>query len=245
MGQQGKAASASPLSKRHRDVLGIIIYGRGVRYSAARQREVIAVAVRPRKWLEISKHDSLFDQVMHTAVAGRCLAIQWLFLACDKSASGRRNKTLVANFVKSVRSHGGEIYEVGSGRCTDGRKARSDMISVTQEAVDAILRGRVPRTLNQLGHPRRNWTKQQLQIVWTEWFNHKHLTNEDAAAAASKRLKFDVTSNQMWQTVRDIRRERAMQKPPEPAVVPGNAQDKKTLTFLRRDVSNLSACGQL
>jgi len=208
VGQLRKAVSASSRPKRRRDVLGVIIRGRGVRYSAARQREVIAVAVRQRKWLEISKHDSLFDQIMHTAVAGRCLAIHWLFLACDKSASARRNKTLIANFVKSVRGHGGEIYEVGSGRCTESRKARSDMISDAQEAVDAILRGRLPRTLNQLGHPRRNWTKQQQQIVWTEWFNRKHLTNEDAAAAASKRLKFGVTSNQMWQTVRDMRRER-------------------------------------
>ena len=65
-----------------------------------------------------------------------------------------------------------------------------------------------PGHFNQLGYPRRNWTKLQQQIVWTEWFNRKHDTNEDAAAAASKRLKFGVTSNQMWQTVRDIRRER-------------------------------------
>jgi hypothetical protein len=212
VGQLGKAVSASSRAKRQRDVLGVIIRGHGVRYSAARQREVIGVEVRPRKWLEISKHDSLFDQVMHTSVAGRCLAIHWLFLACDKSASARQNKTLIANFVKSVRTHGGEIYEVGSGRCTTSRKARSDMISAAQEAVDAILRGQVPRTLNQLGHPRRNWTKQQQQIVWTEWFNCKHVTNEDAAAAASKRLQFSVTSNQMWQTVRDIRRERGQAK---------------------------------
>ena len=208
MGQLRKAVSASSRAKRQRDVLGLIIRGRGVRYSAARQREVIGVDIRPRKWLEISKHDSLFDQVMHTSVAGRCLAIYWLFLACDKSIPARENKTLIANFVKSVRTHGGEVYEVGSGRCTNSSKARSDMISDAQEAVDAILRGRVPRTLNRLGHPRRNWTKQQRQIVWTEWFNRHHLTNEDAAAAASKRLKFTVTSNQMWQTVREIRRER-------------------------------------
>jgi hypothetical protein len=171
VGQIRKAVSASSRPKRQRDVLGVIIRGRGVRYSAARQRQVIGVDIRPRKWLEISKHDSLFDQVMHTAVAGRCLAIHWLFLACDKSASARENKAVIANFVKSVRSHGGEIYEVGSGRCTTSTKARSDMISDAQEAVDAILRGRVPRTLNRLGHPRRNWTKQQQQIVWTKWFN--------------------------------------------------------------------------
>lgn len=169
---------------------------------------MIAVDVRPRKWFEIGKHDCLLDQVKHTAVAGRCLAIHWLFLVCDSSGSALEKKSRIASFVKSIRSQGGEIYEVGSGRCTNSRQARSEMIFDAQEAVDAVLRGRVPRTLNQLGHPRRNWTKQQQQIVWTEWLNRKHETNEDAAAAASKNLKFGVTSNQMWHTVRDIRRER-------------------------------------
>ena len=206
--QLPKAVSASPQSSRQRDVLGVVIYGHGVRYSAARQREVIGVEVRPRKWLEIRKRHLLSDQVMHTVVHGRCFAIHWLFLVCDTSRSARENKSLVTTFVKSVRRRGGEIYEVGSGRCTSSRNARSDMISDAHEAIAALVRGRLPRTLNQLGHPRRNWTKRQQQIVWTEWFNRKHATNEDAAAAASKRLCFNVTSNQMWQTVRAMRRER-------------------------------------
>lgn len=62
MGQLRKAVPASLRLKRRRDVIGIVIYGRGVRYSAARQREVIAVAVRQRKWLEIGKHDRLLDK---------------------------------------------------------------------------------------------------------------------------------------------------------------------------------------
>ena len=147
MGQLQKAVPASLRLKRRRDVIGIVIYGRGVRYSAARQREVIAVAVRQRKWLEISKHDRLLDQIKHTAVSGRCFAIHWLFLVCDFNGRPRKEKSLVANFVKSIRSQGGEIYEVGSGRCTDSKKARSDMISDAQEAIDAILDGRLPRTL--------------------------------------------------------------------------------------------------
>ena len=58
-----------------------------------------------------------------------------------------------------------------------------------------------------LGRPRRHWTSKQKQIVWAEWFNKEHATNEIAAVSISKRLKLAITTNQIWHIVRGMHRD--------------------------------------
>jgi hypothetical protein len=196
--------SASKRSRRQKEIIGVIIRGHGTRYGPARQREIIASHVRPKRWLEIRKGDALLEHVKLSKVSGRLLAVHWLFLTCNFEDVSEDKRAAITRFVRAVRSRGGEIYEAGSGRETSGPTSRSEMVS----DACAMVRDARSDKAKPLGRPRRHWTSKQKQVVWAEWFNKDHATNEIAAAAISKRLKVTITTNQIWHIVRGMHRDR-------------------------------------
>ena len=159
--------------------------------------------VRPTKWIEVKKNADLPDCARQMAAAGRVIAVQWLFLACNARETSKARRDCITEFVKVLRGLGCEIWEIASGQRTDTARSRNQMVADACRAAT-----RLPRAGNQLGRPPRMWTGKQRQIIWTEWFSRNNATNEDAATAASKRLEIAVSSNQMWHAVRDMRRKR-------------------------------------
>lgn len=190
------------MKSQFRDILGIVAHG-FPRYPSKTQEKLLDEA-GARAVLHLGKKQTSREDVLQQRRKGCVYAVQWLFMVCTERASARKKRDIVAEFVDDVREAGAEVYEIGSGRSTKDTKQRREMLS---DAYEAVTRGRQPSQTNVRGRRKRVWTAEQKDIIWSEWFSVRNVTNEDAAAKASKRLGVAVDQFLMWHVVRDMRRE--------------------------------------
>lgn len=188
------------MKSQFRDILGIVAHGFS-RYRPDAQEKLVQEA-GARAVLHLGKRHLSLDDVLKQKRKGGVYAVQWLFMVCTVRASAKAKRDIVAEFVDEVREVGGEVFEIGSGRSTSDTKQRREMLS---DAYEAVTRGRQPSQTNVRGRRKRVWTAEQKDIIWSEWFSVRNVTNEDAAVKASKRLGFKVDQFQMWHAVRDMK----------------------------------------
>ena len=184
------------------DVIGIVIGVHGKYHTPEAQRRAIETAM-PRAVVEVDRHKATVMEAIPRPCAGRVYAIMWLFLVNLKRGSAKKKRERVMEFVDEVRCKGAEILEVGSGRRTSDTRQRRAMLS---EAFEAVTRGRQPSQTSVRGRRKREWSDAQKEIIWNEWHSVRNETNDDAAAAASRRLKIEIDQFVMWHVVREMRR---------------------------------------
>lgn len=184
------------------DVIGIVIHVHGKYHSTAAQRRALET-VSPRATIDVDGKKQTVMEALPRPCPGRVYAIMWLFLVNLKKGTAQRKRERIMEFVDEVRCRGAEILEVGSGRRTSDTKQRRAMLS---EAFEAVTRGRQPSQTSVRGRKPRQLTDASKEIIWNEWHSVRNETNDDAAAAASRRLKIDIDQFVMWHVVREMRR---------------------------------------
>lgn len=183
------------------DTIGLVIDVRGTRHPVVAQRDAIET-IEPRVLITVGAKQSTILEAVPQPRAGRIYAVLWLFLVNRKRGTAQRKRERIMEFVDAVREGGAEILEVGSGRSTNDAKQRRSMLS---DAFEAVTRGRQPSTTNVRGRRPRKYSDPQKDIMWREWFDVNNVTNDDAAEAASKQLKFTVDQWQIWHVVKDMK----------------------------------------
>lgn len=176
------------------DIVGVVVHGHGKLYTVERQKAALE-RVNPRAIFDVGVNGFDIERMWKRATANRVLAIEWLFLVCTIRGSAKRKRDLVHRFVDEVRERQGEVLEVGSRRSTASPVERRGML---QDAFEAVTRGRMPSMTLQRGRPKRKWTERERKVFDAVWPSHKYAENEDAAAAASAELGYEITAHQIW-----------------------------------------------
>lgn len=184
------------------DVIGIVISVHGKYHRPEAQRQALET-VGPRAVVEIDHRKKTIMEALPRPCPGRVYAVMWLFLVNIKRGTAQAKRERIMEFVDEVRCKGAEILEVGSGRRTSDTKQRRAMLS---EAFEAVTRGRQPSQTSVRGRRPRQLTDASKEIIWNEWHSVRNETNDDAAAAASRRLKIEIDQFVMWHVVREMRR---------------------------------------
>lgn len=114
---------------------------------------------------------------------GDVVAVKRLMLLADpafpRSKGGVRQSMREA--VQAIEKAGATILELDTGRRRDDPAVREAMML---DAINELSRTR--RRHEVPGRPRRTWSPEQLELMRTHWFDVRHETNEDAAAAVRK-----------------------------------------------------------
>ncbi len=183
------------MQKTPGDIIGVVVHGHGRQYDVDKQKDAVGVAP-PRAIYHLGSKDGYdIERLWTRSTSNRLFVLQWLFLVCTIKGRAKKKRDLVLRFVDEVRQRGGEVLEIGSGRRTDIPAERRAMLS---DAFEAVTLGRMPSMTNQRGRPPKQWDERARKVFDAVWPSHDYATNDDAAAAASEELGYEVTAHQIW-----------------------------------------------
>jgi hypothetical protein len=132
--------------------------------------------------------------LLRMVAKGRLVAVQHLFLLADPRTKSRRGGTrqdLWAT-VDKIEAGGGVIWELSTGRRTDDRRQRDEMM---RDAVEALALGRHKTSqADKRGRPPKSFDDATLAKGRAAWESRKHKRWQDAAAA----LPEGMTARDAW-----------------------------------------------
>jgi hypothetical protein len=126
------------------------------------------------------------DHFVRMAGDGRLLAVQHLFLLGNPKVRGRgeKAKDLWAT-IRRIEAKGAILWELSTGRRSDDRDQRDEMI---EDAVVALAKGRHKRHRGdkRRGRPKAEFTAEEWQRAFDVWHSRKIRRWKDVDAALPK-----------------------------------------------------------
>jgi hypothetical protein len=194
------------------DLLGVLRHHRWIEAGDQRKR---LEAYGCRKMLDLSKGNELGagqPELLRLAGPGRTFVLVHAFLLADPKAMKKRGG-LKASFdaaLKAVEARGSIVRDLETGLTTETKPHRKAIVAVSHNHISRASRGERSALNGKLsqGRPPRWANPADRKIIWEEWHSALNRTNDEAAAAASKRMDKEISPNSMWKVVKAMRVEK-------------------------------------
>ncbi len=138
---------------------------------------------------------------------GDTAVVTWVGLLADPIGNVTTRRRDLSEVLEEIETRGAVIWELSTGRVSDDKKQRDAMLA---DAWAGLAKQRFDKATRKQGRPPKVSSDADKAIIWEEWFNKKHRSNEAASKAATERIGRKIPAGLMWRIVKQMKIERGV-----------------------------------